>query len=116
MKDRVKQIRKILGFTQRQLAERLGVSSKLVAAWETGAAAVSDARQYQICSEFGIDREWLKTGQGQPVKRVELVPNLYACIRYGLEQFYCELSESGRGAMRQKRSASTMYRRAPRVS
>ena len=65
MKDRLKELRKALGITQRELAERLGLVVGNVCSWETGFRAVPRARVYQICKEFNVRREWLERGEGE---------------------------------------------------
>ena len=63
MKDRLKEIRKALGLKQREVAERLGVPVGAIGNWEAG-RPMPDARIYQLCNEYRVNREWLEHGTG----------------------------------------------------
>lgn len=65
MRERLKELRKKLGLKQREIAEKLGISTSLVGNWECGNDVPGDARIYQICNEFHVRREWLETGEGE---------------------------------------------------
>ena len=64
MKERLKELRKILNLTQRELAEKIGVKTSQVGGRETGYRALSAARIAQICAALHVRREWFETGQG----------------------------------------------------
>lgn len=74
MKNRIRTIRKNAGMTQKQFAERLGISRNTVATYETSSRIPIDAVIVSICREFGVREEWLRTGQGDIYK--ELTPDL----------------------------------------
>ena len=65
MKDRIKQIRRDAGMTQKAFAEALGVNRLLISQWETGAAKPGKMRLYQIADRFGVSLDWLQTGEGE---------------------------------------------------
>lgn len=65
MKDRLKTLRKTLGLKQREIAERLGVSTGAIGLWESGVDPPGSARIYQICKEFNVSESWLRTGAGE---------------------------------------------------
>lgn len=64
MKDRIKSIRKELRLTQQQLADRLKISRGTLAGYEVGKAEPSSATIALFEHEFGVDTNWLKTGEG----------------------------------------------------
>lgn len=64
MKGRIKAIRKTLGFTQQELADRLGVKQNTIAQYEMGRTSPSDAIIFSICREFNVSEEWLRNGTG----------------------------------------------------
>ena len=64
MKERIKAIRKALGFTQQELADRLGVKQNTIAQYEMGRTSPSDAIIFSICREFNVSEEWLRNGTG----------------------------------------------------
>lgn len=64
MKDRLKQLRKVLGLTQAEFGARIGIKQSSVALIETG-RPTSDRTITGICKEFGVRREWLVDGEGE---------------------------------------------------
>lgn len=65
MKDRIKEIRTIMGLTQKEFAERLGLKQNTIASYEIGKIGVSDTVILSICREFEINENWLRTGNGK---------------------------------------------------
>ena len=65
MNDRVKKIRQESGITQAQFADRIGLSRNYVAMIEIGQREPSDRTISDICREFGVNEEWLRTGKGE---------------------------------------------------
>ena len=65
LKDRLKQLRKTLGLTQQAFADKLGVKRNTVGQWEIGRNEPSDAIIFSICREFDVNKEWLRTGEGE---------------------------------------------------
>lgn len=63
MKDRIKRIRKELDLTQQEFAARIGIARGNIAAYEVGKNAPSDSVISLICREFGVNENWLRTGQ-----------------------------------------------------
>ena len=73
MHERIRKIRKDNGLTQEQFATRLGVKRNTVATYEMGRSEPRDAALLLICREFGVNEEWLRTGEGPPY--IELKTN-----------------------------------------
>lgn len=65
MNNRIKEIRSELGLSMRAFAERIGISSGAVAHLEDGKNNPSERTIRAICSEFGINRQWLEDGIGE---------------------------------------------------
>ena len=65
MGDRVKLIRKALGMTQEQLAQRLGVGKTALSMIETGKARLSSRNRNLLVQELNANPEWLETGKGE---------------------------------------------------
>ena len=65
LKDRLQELRQAFGISQRQLAKRIGVTSQLVSMMETGKSQISHLTAKAIESEFGVNHEWLITGEGE---------------------------------------------------
>lgn len=63
IKNRIKEIRQMVGLTQSQLAERLNLTRNYIGLIETGDRVPSDRTISDICREFGVREEWLRTGE-----------------------------------------------------
>ncbi len=64
MKDRFKELRKELNVTQQEFADKLKISRNFVAQIEMGSKVPSDRTIDDVCREFNVDEEWLRTGNG----------------------------------------------------
>lgn len=65
MHERIKQLRKELGLTQQEFANRLNIKRGAIANYEIGRNEPIDAVISLICREFNINEEWLRTGKGE---------------------------------------------------
>ncbi|MDO4757865.1 MAG: S24 family peptidase [Rikenellaceae bacterium] len=65
MNTRVKLIRKQLGWTQEQLAQRLGVGKAALSMIETGKAGLSMRNRNILVQELNVNPDWLETGKGE---------------------------------------------------
>lgn len=65
MDERIKAIRKALGLTQQEFADRLGIQRSTIAQYETGRNNPIDAVVSLICREYDVDEVWLRTGEGE---------------------------------------------------
>lgn len=64
MKERIKELRKHLGLTQQEFADRLGLKRNTIAQYEMGRNEPIEAIIKSICKEYNVDETWLRTGQG----------------------------------------------------
>ena len=64
MNERVKLIRKQLGMTQEQLAQRLGIGKAALSMIETGKAGLSARNRNILVQELNVNPEWLEAGKG----------------------------------------------------
>lgn len=62
---RIKKLRKTLDLTQEAFASRIGVKRNTVATYEIGRNVPLDAVVANICREFHVNEEWLRTGNGE---------------------------------------------------
>lgn len=62
--ERVKKIRIDEGLTLEKFGERLGVTSSTVSRVENGVHELTDQMFMAICREYGINKEWLRSGKG----------------------------------------------------
>ena len=65
MKERLKELRKTLGLTQQEFADRLGISRGNIATYETREGAPGNSVVNLICREFNVNETWLRTGMGE---------------------------------------------------
>lgn len=65
LKERVKQLRSALGLTQQKFADRLGLKRQTIAAYEIGNIEPSESTLLLICKEFGVNKDWMLTGNGE---------------------------------------------------
>ena len=68
MRDRIKKLRKALDLTQSDFAARIGSTQNNIANYETGRRSPSAAALNNICKEFNVNEEWLRTGNGEMFK------------------------------------------------
>lgn len=64
MKERIKELRKTLGLTQQEFADRIGISRGNIATYETRDSSPGNSVVNLICREFNVREAWLRTGQG----------------------------------------------------
>ena len=64
MNERLKKLRKTLDLTQQEFADRLKVPRNTIGGYEVGKSNPSDAAVNNICREFNVNENWLRTGEG----------------------------------------------------
>lgn len=65
MKDRILQIRRILGLTQKEFGLNLGCSRDKIANIELGRVVPDDVFIRHICVVYKVNELWMKTGEGE---------------------------------------------------
>lgn len=65
MIQRLKEIRKTLGFNQTDFAKHLGITQTAYSMIENGNRPLADKYIKVICSTFNISEHWIITGQGE---------------------------------------------------
>lgn len=86
MKDRLKELRKKLGLTQKKFAEKLGISRNNIASYETGKSNPGSSIIQLICRVYNVNETWLRTGEGEMFTAADsnLIDNLVK--KYDLDQ------------------------------
>lgn len=64
MNERIKELRKALGLTQQEMADKVGIKRNTIAQYEIGRNPPTDTVVTLICREFDVNEEWLRTGAG----------------------------------------------------
>lgn len=65
MKDRIRKILDDNHITQAEFARRIGIQPPTINLWLKGTREPTEALKRNICSEFGISRQWLEFGEGE---------------------------------------------------
>ena len=65
MNERLKLLRRELQLNQTEFGNRLGLKQSAVANYENGTRQPLDTVITSICREFGVNEEWLRTGEGE---------------------------------------------------
>ena len=109
MNERLKKLRKKLDMTQQEFADKIGIARGNIASYEVRKAAVSNAVISLICTKFGVNEEWFRTGTGgddnmflpEPEDELEAFARKYNVT--GLERIFLEkylgLKQSERDAV-----------------
>lgn len=67
LSERIKAVRKAAGLNQKDFGTKIGIGMSAVSLLESGTNNPSDQTLRLICSEFGISRRWLETGEGEMI-------------------------------------------------
>ena len=62
--QRLRKVRRHAGLNQRDFGRKIGLSGNRVSEIEHGKGELKAGALYSLCSEFGVDSEWLMTGNG----------------------------------------------------
>lgn len=65
MINRLKEIRKVLGFNQTDFAKYLGITQTAYSMIENGNRPLADKYIKVICSTFSVNENWFLTGDGE---------------------------------------------------
>lgn len=64
--DRIKLIRESKGLNQRDFSSEIKIGQSTLAMFENGQREPKAIHIEQICSKFGVNEHWLRTGEGSP--------------------------------------------------
>lgn len=65
MNERMKEVRRAVGLTQREFGLKIGVKQNTVATYEMGRNKPTDTVIALICRTFNVNEQWLRTGEGE---------------------------------------------------
>ena len=63
--ERVRAIRKAKGITLEEFGSQIGVGKTAISKIERSETRVTDRTRISICKAFGVNEEWLRTGEGE---------------------------------------------------
>ena len=97
VEERIRELRKSLKLSQSAFGEKLGVSRDVINNLEQGRVAPSDLIINMICAKFGVNEDWLRSGDGEmftPMTPDMKVAKLFGKVmKEDLSEFKQELLE-----------------------
>lgn len=110
MNKRLKEIRKSLNMTQKEMGKVLGIANTSVSEIEKGNAILTERNQNLLCEKLNVNKEWLETGIGEmfrPVLPVDEFSQLLSEIEDSEDEFiknalwtYWQLDEKSKKVIR----------------
>lgn len=64
MKERIKELRRLLKLTQNEFAKKIGVKQSTIATYESGRNEPTYSVIKSICREYSVSEDWLRSGKG----------------------------------------------------
>jgi len=98
--QRIKQVRSELQISQREFSKKIFIGQSSLGEIEIGTRKVNDRIIQLICSEFGVNKDWIKSGKGQmfdvekPDIKLEHLIDIYKQLEKPLQEYLLEQSES----------------------
>ena len=65
MNSRIRELRKTLNLSQKDFAEKIGLKQNAISYMEKKGSTVTEQNIKTICSQFSVNENWLRTGQGE---------------------------------------------------
>lgn len=65
MKDRIREVREHFGLSMEKFGSRIGIGKASISLLESGKNNPSIQTIALICREFGVNEQWLRTGEGK---------------------------------------------------
>lgn len=65
MNNRIRKIRKALNLSQKEFAEKIGLKQNSISYMEKDGSTVTEQNIKTICSQFNVNENWLRTGNGK---------------------------------------------------
>lgn len=68
--ERIRILRKELGLTQTEFSKKIRLSQNHLTGIETGKRNLTEPVSKLICDEFGVNEQWLRTGEGDMFRKI----------------------------------------------
>lgn len=65
MNKRIRELRKVLNLSQREFANKIGLKQNAISYMEKSGSTVTEQNIKNICSQFSVNENWLRTGFGK---------------------------------------------------
>lgn len=96
MYKRIKEIRQVLGLSQREFGEKLGVSRDVISNIEYNRVEPKDIFLRHLCETYNVNEVWLNTGIGDmfleiiPYKKIDEAMNIFKELSPNLQDYALE--------------------------
>ena len=97
--ERIKQIRTVLKISQQNFSKKIYISQSTYGEIETGVRKVNERIIQLICSQFNVNKDWLKIGKGEmfgeekPDMGLEHLTEIYKNLDKTLQEYLIEQTE-----------------------
>ena len=91
MKERMRELRKSLGFTQQEFADKLNIQRGSIAGYEVGRISPGNSTIALICREFNVSENWLRNGEGDmfiPITRDEEIASFIGGVQADVDDTF----------------------------
>lgn len=65
MNKRIRELRKALNLSQKEFADKIGLKQNAISYMEKDGSTVTEQNIKTICSQFSVNENWLRTGDGK---------------------------------------------------
>ena len=65
MNNRIRELRKTLGLSQKEFAQKIGLKQNAISYMEKDGATITEQNVKAICAQFYVNEDWLRTGLGK---------------------------------------------------
>lgn len=65
MNKRIRELRKTLGLSQKEFANKIGLKQNAISYLEKADSTVTEQNIKTICFQFSVNENWLRTGEGK---------------------------------------------------
>ena len=86
MKERIRKVREHFGLSMEKFGSRIGIGKTSVSLLESGKNNPSTQTVALICREFGVNEQWLRTGEGEMFEQTRETVLDKLCAEYGLDE------------------------------
>lgn len=96
MYKRIKKIRQVLGLSQREFGEKLGVSRDVISNIEYNRVEPKEVFIKHLCKTYNVNREWIEFDQGEmftehiPYRKIDEAVNLFKELSPDLQDYALE--------------------------
>jgi transcriptional regulator with XRE-family HTH domain len=108
-KERIVSLRKHLGLTQMEFAEKLGISRSAISLIEIGKNPLTEQNIKTISLTFGVNEKWLRSGNGEMFKtenglKYDELLAIFKSLSNEMQTIFLDLGRTLRASQEAKKS------------